>query len=393
MRMIDTANRWALGTHKQYQGKMRIIRKFERDYGVSVAPVTTLLRPPATSAITLMWAELRYSLQGTNTRLTGDEDPRVVYGSVRQLRSAKSQHDTIDMVMAYPDRLMYQAATRQVAMFDWCRPTDGLSSSLFAAGFSSRLGTDTRPSYPILDRHVRALDQDLRRCFTMATSRLTRIEVCKAALVNLTFWLAWLRSLECFSLRWADVHPTNPRDGPREGLTPGLGAIVLDLTPETKTSRTMKKDMVIAWETLSGLSWGFWWVRFKALVFQGQDHSQDPRFLFCFDDGSPWTSAYFRSTYLIPMLYTMKVAGDPYLSKFTDSRGDRIEDWVKSMHSYRHGAREMVGVKQPNTRRAATGDEVYDHGRWRRRRGNEPIDKQYDRWPLSRRINLTLYCM
>jgi hypothetical protein len=392
MRMIDTANRWTLGTHKQYQGKMRIIRAFEGDYGVQIAKATPLLRPPSTTAIPMMWAELRYSLQSTNRKLTGEEDPRIVFGSLRQLRSAKSQHDTIDMLMAYPGRLVYQAATRQVAVFDLCRPTDELSNSLFSAGLSARIGAETRPSFPVLDRHVRALDKALQARFTKATTHAAKVETCKAALANLTFWLAWLRSMECFLLRWADVHVTRPQDGPREGLPPGLGAVVLDLTPETKTSRSMKKDVVIAYETLSRLKWGEWFLRYKALMHGRAGWEQDTRYLFCFENGTPWTSAYFRLTYVIPQLYKMKTDGDPYLSKFDDIPGNRIEDWVHSMHSYRHGARESVGAKQPNTRRKATNDEVYEHGRWRRKRGNEPIDKQYDRWPLVRRLNLTLFC-
>jgi hypothetical protein len=37
--------------------------------------------------------------------------------------------------------------------------------------------------------------------------------------------------------------------------------------------------------------------------------------------------------------------------------------------------------------------EVYEHGRWRRRRSGELIDIVYNQWPHYDRIQLTLCCM
>jgi hypothetical protein len=47
-----------------------------------------------------------------------------------------------------------------------------------------------------------------------------------------------------------------PEDGPTWNLPPGIGAVEYWLQAATKTNQTIATDIVIAYETLSGLSLG-----------------------------------------------------------------------------------------------------------------------------------------
>ena len=74
------------------------------------------------------------------------------------------------------------------------------------------MGEDVRPSIALQDRHVRGIDQDLdgryRSARTLADKRLFAM----AGLANLSLWLGWLRSRECFDLSWSDITVVRPED-------------------------------------------------------------------------------------------------------------------------------------------------------------------------------------
>lgn len=59
----------------------------------------------------------------------------------------------------------------------------------------------------------------------------------------------------------------------------------------------------------------------------------------------------------------------------------------------RRGADGHVSRQHETHKRPAYQSEIYAHGRWRLKRSSQPIDKQYEEWPVAARINLTLLCM
>ncbi len=77
-------------------------------------------------------------------------------------------------------------------------------------------------------------------------------ELALAGLANLFLWLGWLRSSKTFGLHWHDLQTTEPADGPLDDLPVGCGVLHYRLLPETKSSRTKRADLAIAYATLSG---------------------------------------------------------------------------------------------------------------------------------------------
>jgi hypothetical protein len=69
-------------------------------------------------------------------------------------------------------------------------PTDNLSYTLMSKGMSGRLSTESRPAVALLDRQVRHLDDDLKKCFTSgALLRSAKLEIARATTVNLVSWM------------------------------------------------------------------------------------------------------------------------------------------------------------------------------------------------------------
>jgi hypothetical protein len=391
MRLIDMAHSWAVGTHAQYQHKLQALRKFERHFGVSLLRPTPIVAPPKGPEIILMWAQEQYSLRKSPRRGDGGDELTLAFTTVRQLRSAVSQYAQWDLMVAHPGRL-YMDPSRRL-MIQAGRFTDDASSTMFATGMSSRLGNEARPSVALLDRHVRWLNHDLDLRFRQAISPAIKQELARAALANLLLWLGWLRSSETFSLSWRDLIVVEPSDGPSVDLPPGCGVILLRLQPETKASRDRRSDVVIAYRTLSGYSFGSWFHRLRRLLRFNTDWAHDSRLLFPMGSGEPWTSLYFRETYLYPALTTQRIRGDPLLVPFDGSPGNSIPEKFWSLHCYRRGARSHVSRSRPLQFRKADEAQVYEHGRWRRKRSTEKIDVIYREWTIRDRIKLTLYSM
>jgi hypothetical protein len=150
-----------------------------------------------------------------------------------------------------------------------------------------------------------------------------RAELARAALANLASWLGWLRAMEVFSLRWTDVEVTEPGDGAMLDLPPATGAISLRLLPQTKSDQSRTADVIIAYTTASGFSMGRWLHRLRESL-GAVELLSDESLIFQERDGTPWTSLYFRSTYLIPLLEMQRRAGDIHLTPFDGSPGNSI---------------------------------------------------------------------
>jgi hypothetical protein len=209
------------------------------------------------------------------------------------------------------------------------------------------------------------LDHRFEELWALAVNDDGRHELATAACANLVAWFGWLRGGELFGIAVADISVTTPDDGPILGLPRGVGVVQVRLAPETKSNPTRTADVVVAYQSGSGISLGKWMQR----VLDGQRGA----FLFSTQSRHRWNSSYFRHEYAFPLLEEMRAAGEPTLQVFTDREGQRICDKVWSMHSWRRGGRSKVtrspreGDPVPLGGRKATLDEVNEHGRWRTR--------------------------
>jgi hypothetical protein len=96
------------------------------------------------------------------------------------------------------------------------------------------------------------------------------------------------------------------------------------------------------------------------------------------------------------MFVQQQLGGDAMLCAFDGTPGNTIESKFWSLHCFRHGARSQVsrgGNFGCHRFRKAYKAQVYEHGRWRRRRGSEEIDIIYRAWTLLEKLKIKLYCM
>lgn len=379
MRLIDLAHAWAKSTHSGYQAKLRSLSNFQQNFGVPILRPTHLLAPPHGPDIPLMWSQEYHSLS------PGRSGP-MTFGTLRQSRSAVAYFYAIDALQSAPLRSHVDQSHRLI--FGPVRCTDGISSTMFATGLSSRLGTASRPTVALKYRHVFQLDSQLHQSFARASTPVARHFYALAGLANSLLWLGWLRSGELFQLTWRDIHAVLPADGPTMDLPPSVGALLLRLTPETKSSRSRTVDVVISYVTAGGFTPGKWLQRARATA----PPSRPSDLIFSTPNGNPWTSIFFRTTFLHPSLMEQR-STDAFLRAFNNESGNTIPDKFWSLHSYRRGARTHVSRRHRSQMRTATTDEIYEHARWRRRSSSEQIDVHYREWTLRDRISLTQLCM
>ena len=366
---------------------MSIVSTFESEYRVRILSPLQLPHPRHTPDISLMWCQEHYSLRPGVTR--DRARPTVAFSSIRQLRSAVGQRLTWEATQQ-PDLHTYLDRHKRL-LHDAGRYTDELPAQLHAQGMAVRLGTESLPSQALLDRHVRYLDQTLDTAYLNSSTWENRRELSLAGFANLLLWLGWVRAGEAFSLRWEDITVTAPTDGPLIGLPAGIGVLACRLMPETKTSRSITADVIIAYRTISGYSIGVWATRARQACARAGPPVAPHTCIFMTSQGMPWTSRYFRHTHLYPSLTICQQQGDPYLRSILS-----ISESFWSLHCYRRGARSHVSRRRQAGlayTRKATPMEVYEHARWQRRRDGEPIDIMYQQWDVYDRIQLTLFCM
>ena len=130
-----------------------------------------------------------------------------------------------------------------------------------------------------------------------------------AQCVELFAWLGWLRSSEIFNMRLDDVEMVPPAQGVAYNLSSGTGAILLKLLASTKSSRNKKVDVVIAWQTASGLCFGFWLSRLLSILHE-LNWDSPSSYLFRTNANTPWTSHYFRAHNMHPLLHLQHLNGD-----------------------------------------------------------------------------------
>jgi hypothetical protein len=261
---IDLTNHWACGTLRTYQSKFNVLGDFETDLQVPIFLPTTLLRPPHSDAIKLMWAQERYSLYPAEWRRRNlDLEKAVTFGSIRAIRSAASHFWIWDLLLTQPEKLTL-GFKDQPTVVSGCSPTDEIAYTYFTHGMRRRVGDDPKPSAVLLLHHIIWMKKHLGALFANAVDCCGRVDACWAALTLVSAYLAWLRALETFGLTWGNVTVTDPTDGPTLGLPFGIRVIQLKLLAQTKLNQAAAADMIIAYTSDSGLPPG-WWLRGKEL--------------------------------------------------------------------------------------------------------------------------------
>ena len=95
----------------------------------------------------------------------------------------------------------------------------------------------------------------------------------------------------------------------------GVGAVEFILGSETKSDACRMADVIMAWESLSGLSMGRWLLRLNGFV----PHIGNK--LFSTSIKPHWTSRHFRDQFAYPLLEQMQQEGEPTLKVFTFVQG------------------------------------------------------------------------
>jgi hypothetical protein len=386
MRMIDAMNWWQKRTLQQYSPHLRYLREFDRHYGVKALSPSPLARPPRTPAIPIMWSLLNYSL-----RHNRDGD-RIKQQTVRGITSAASMYYTLDMQMAYPRQVARDSQHRGMVM-EKVSPTDEAGTTFGTKGMARRMGTESKQSWALTHIHIAYINRRLEEAYGRAIFSDDRHELACAGVANLLGYLGWLRSGEMFGGKRDYITLTPPVDGPLRGLPYGMGAIEYSLGMETKSDPCQTADVVVAWESISGLNLGQWLVRLLSY------EPTLPGRLFSTDVQANWTSRHFREHYAWPFLEQMRRDGEPTLRAFGATKGKRIQDKVYSLHSWRRAGRSRVSRpprhNEPNPpgTRVATKIEVYEHGRWRCKGSSEDMPAHYNHWDLPDRLAISLLCM
>jgi hypothetical protein len=238
---------------------------------------------------------------------------------------------------------------------------------------------------------MRWIDKYYLDLYRHSTNDLTRVNICRAAITHLSSYLGWLRARETFSVTWGDVTMIPPMYGPVWGLPEHMGAVLLKLLPQTKSSQTATADVVLAYTTASGLSLGSWIMRLRPFLTPGELRPE--AFVLAHPNGNSWSSHYYRYTYFYPALAILRSLGDPYLSKYDESAGMGLTDAFWSFNTQRRTGRSQVSKKRPTTIRKATPAEVIEHGRWRISRASMDMPTAYLEWGLADRICISFFCM
>ena len=391
MRMIDVAHAWSTSTLRASCYTITNINKFFTSHNLPTLHdqlrLPSLRHPPLDISIPLFWSMEHYTTFPSNK----SKGIAPSWNSGRAQRSAVSLYSSWVAAVCFPSKT-YKDASNRLLSAPTVSPSDNILARMTAGGMSARLGTETKPSQALTAAHIQ-WNQRERTNYLSKTRALPVIYCLVAAqCAELIAWLGWLRASELFHLRTQDVEMVPPEEGAKYGLPPNVGAILLRLLPSTKSSRTKSVDVIIAWRTASGLSPGHW----LTLLFKVHRLLQwnSPNcFLFRHPNNTPWSSQFFRSNHLHPLLHLQQLQGDITLRHINPNSQDNISKLFYGMHSYRRGGQSHCTKKRQGCKRAALPHEQVEHGRWRTRNtGKEDVATHYTELSVEDRVYLTLLC-
>jgi hypothetical protein len=174
-------------------------------------------------------------------------------------------------------------------------------------------------------------------------------------LQNFFAWTGWLRTSEIFSLDDDDVEITSPENGGLHNFHIGVGAVLLTLGPETKGQSSKRVDVPLADTFASGTIPHYRHLQLmkckEALGWNGGP-------LFNQANGKRWTSSYFKSTPVYPLLHIQRNQGDPSLAHFDGVPGNSIEAKFYYFGMYRWGGRSQVTMRHAGCIRAVSKAEI-----------------------------------
>jgi hypothetical protein len=392
-RLVDMLNAWSEGTHYQYQGHLRYVAKFERDFGVTILETTPLVCPPHPPAIPTMWAQQRYALQPSPSTRSHRVGQNLAFGTVRGMRSAVGMFYRWDWNVAYPGRVV-QDSNDRFFLADQCIPTDSIAYTAMTKGLGIRIGDNPIGAIALLARHVHFIDKYLDQLYHTATDPGVRADTARAGFTNSCGWLCWFRAGELFGVNWSLILVVDPGTGACFELPAHVGGVRFRFPLPLKTSRATDTELWCAYTSGSGLSVGKWFHRLRRTLRMSSFSDGGSTPIFQRSNGQVWNSEYFRQTYLIPILELQRLQGDPYLASYDGVLpGSRLSDVFYSFSAYRRGGRTHVKQKRVGCIRKATSEETYGHGRWRIARSSQPIDSQYDQPPILDQLAISLFSL
>ena len=391
MRMIDAAHAWAPSTLENACRTLRRIDSFFTTY--HLPPLHTqmglplLSHPPLDVSIPLFWSMEHY----TSCPSTRSHGASPSWNTARAQRSALSVYSAWTAAFCFPQN-SYKDSDNRVLSDPSLSPSDNILSRLTVGGISARLGTESRPSQALVARHIHWNQHYRRKLLASNPSSHVQYEIASAQCVELFAWLGWLRSSEIFNMRLDDVEMVPPAQGAAYNLPSNTGAILLKLLASTKSSRNKKVDVVITWQTASGLRLGFWLSKLLSILHQ-LNWDSPSGYLFRTNANTPWTSHYFRTHHLYPLLHLQHLNGDVTLRHINITSAQDIPHYFFSMHSYRRGADTHCSRHRDGCIRKAYGNEIVDHGRWRiTNTGRENMPTHYREPSIEDRVYITLLC-
>jgi hypothetical protein len=390
VRMVDIGNAWALSTMATYQTYINRMLRFETRFGVPILTPESLVSPACSSSIALAWCQELYAWQAPSGNHPNSER-FVSFATVRKLRSAAANFFEWDIQISHPDDAIREHGSRRPLISRGCRPSDTLQYALVSAGMGKRLGENNKPPTALVHEHVAGMVEMRARQWSDDLPPCARYMLAAPIVVDLCGWLGWLRGGELFGLTREDVEVIPPEFGPRHGLPLEVGAVNLMLDPATKSSPTRQADVVISYNSWSGFAFGLWMER---LLKAMDDLNMPSGPLFRHPtNGQLWDSAYFRTVFLYPALRWLRDCGMLSLQKYDDREHFSMEDWFYSMGCYRRGGRSAVSLHRAYNLRAATLDEVHEHGRWRKKgRVDSNMPNHYREWAIRDRLSITWLC-
>jgi len=391
MRMIDAAHAWAPRTLENACRSLRKTNKFFHYYGLPTVhdqlQLPTLSHPPLNLAIPSFWS-MEHHTTVPSSRSQGYAPS---WNTARNQRSAQSLYSAWTAAFCFPNN-SYKDAENRVLSAISVSPAGNILSRITASGIGSRLGTESRPSQALNQYHIHWNQNHRANLLRSVTSPHVKYDLVAAQCVELFAWLGWLRSSEIFHMTMSDVEMVPPGKGECYNFPPSIGALLLQLLPSTKSSRNKQVDIVIAWQTASGLRPGFWLSQLFQILNDLKWNTPNC-FLFRTPSNSPWTSNYYRTNHLYPLLHLQYLNGDATLRHINITSSHDIPYFFYSMHSYRRGSDTHCSRKREGCIRKAYKDEPINHGRWRiKNQGKESMPLHYREPSIEDRVYLTLMC-
>ncbi len=98
------------------------------------------------------------------------------------------------------------------------------------------MGDHPKPSALLLISHIIQIDHHYLTLFCQAPDLPVCIRACRAAMTLCLPDLGWISGHKTFGITWGDVAIVKPMNGPTLGLPVGIGTLMIDLLPQTKSS-------------------------------------------------------------------------------------------------------------------------------------------------------------